>query len=238
MADEWDSQIRVLHLHSNIQVPPKERLDADDFSKLNTTLSRLMRGDVLMAYSHHRMRAVRAFRLDGDYSEAVMYSHTALEVFVDAVLYLLLWEEGADPAQAAMDVPSSLGSRVTASLAGRLGGQWSMRGRGAIAEWWTVLRPLRNRVVHRAYDASPAEAQKALEIMLRVDVFLRGRLAERAPRFPRTSLLVLGIPGLRRHERWSKRLSAIVENSVDEADWVKTALAWRAAFDAARLNGI
>jgi len=235
-ADEWDPHLSMMHLHLNVAVPPTEHLGADDFTRLNSILSRVVRGDVLTAYSLHRMRAARAFCLEGDYSEAVLYCQIAIEVFLDAVLYLLLWEQGADPASSAASVPTQLRSRIGLSLAPRLGGSWSLGGGGAIAAWWKELRPLRNRVVHAAYVASVDEGERALKITQTVDTFLRRRLAERAPKFPKTALLVLGVPGLERHKRWSKRLSAVVDMSASEDDWVKAAAAWRAAFDAARLD--
>ncbi len=235
-ALEWDPHISIMHSHMNVPVPPSEPLKEDDLKKLNSTLSRVMRGDVLTAYNLHRMRARRAFSLEGEYSETVLYCQIAIEVFLDALLYLLLWEEGADPATAAELVPTELRSRIGGSLAPRLRGGWSLRGRGAIARWWNELRPLRNRIVHAGYVASAGEGQRALEIMHAVDTFLRRRLAERASKFPRTSLLVLGIPGLKRHERWSKRLDAVVQASASEDDWVKGAQAWRLAYDGARAD--
>ena len=55
--------------------------------------------DPFMVASDHIRAASSSFYLDADFSAAVVWSHTASEVFVDNILLMMAWEEGTPDAE-------------------------------------------------------------------------------------------------------------------------------------------
>jgi hypothetical protein len=198
--NDWTG-ISLFLLNMNIEVPP-EPLDDDGMERLAVYLSHFKNGHPLAPYSEQTLETFRAFQWEGDYGGAVVAAQTAIEVLLDGVLTLMLWEEGQDPIQVATTIYSRrLKTRVRGSYPARLGGVWNTTGQGVVARWAQEVAPLRNRVVHAAYSPTYDEASAAVSIGIEIDKYMRDRLVARRERFPRTTLLMLGRPGLERYER-------------------------------------
>jgi hypothetical protein len=89
------------------------------------------RGHPLVAYGEMSQESYRALEQEGDYRRAVTYAQTAVEILLDRVLALMLWEEDEDPTQTAETIfSSSFPKRVRTHFPPRLGGDWNTRGTG------------------------------------------------------------------------------------------------------------
>lgn len=230
----WDERLSLFVLHANVRATPPA-LAEHDLEQLNTWLSVRKRGHPLMPYAERELDARLALDTRGDYAAAVVSAQTAAEVLVDSLLTLLLWEEDADPADAATLFSEGLQKRVRTHFGTRLGGDWNTRGSGPVGTWGTFLAPLRNRIVHAGHHPTRAEAREALSALADLSGFVSDRLADKRTAFPRTALLVLGRPGLERRGRWGGQVEDFVETHADEEpDWIASYRAWRDRLDEAR----
>lgn len=92
------------------------------------------------------------------------------------------------------------------------------------------LSDLRHSVVHAGYLPDEHEAQEALTTLESAETVVKERLVSRRMTYPRTTLLVLGEPGLRRLNGWDARMIAWVDaHASQEADWITTFRLWRDA---------
>jgi hypothetical protein len=173
---------------------------------------------------------------DGRFGDAVVSAQTGMEVLLDGLLALMLWEEGVTPEDAAAGPFSDIGfeKRVRTHFHRRLGGNWSTTGRGVMSEWAREVARMRGRVVHSGYRPSANEARRALDITVRVDAFIRKRVMERRNVYPRTTLLLLGRPGLERAGVWRGRIKEFAERADLEPDWIASFAAWRTDLDRLR----
>ncbi|KPI02418.1 hypothetical protein OV450_4668 [Actinobacteria bacterium OV450] len=125
-----------------------------------------------------------------------------------------------------------LATRVKTQYAPRLGGEWDPRRPGTLHDWTHAVAAVRNRVVHRGYRPTYRETETALAAADALLGFIKSRLAQRVARYPRTALLTLGEPGLRRLGGWS-RASAYLDDPQQVPDlWFAEFTAWREAVDA------
>jgi hypothetical protein len=233
-ANSWDKSMSLMLLHFNVPTSP-EIADAAALEQISGHLSLMKRDHPLTPFSERSLEARRALQVEGDYGRAVVEAQTSTEVLFDATLLLLLWEEDADPVAAAKFFDEGLAKRVRTHLPPRLGGNWAFRGRGAIGEWANDLAPLRHRVVHAALQPTKDQAHAALDAAAAVEVFVKERLVAKRTTYPRTTLLVLGRPGLERSGAWSGEIRRFAEEEADrEPDWVATFRGWRTKVDAAR----
>jgi len=207
--------------------PPPE-MDRDGVQVLMTSLSRLKQGDPFHVASEQMYRARRAYRVEGDYAGAVSAAHTAGEVLLNTVLLLVEWEKGT-PREATRRWFEEEGftKRLRSYYHPSLGGNWNPDdGRGVIGRWHR-LGELRGRVVHAGHLPSEDDVREALDAMARLVDFVKDRLVARRNAFPRTALLLLGEPGLRRRNAWGGAIERFVrEESSREPPWIASFRAW------------
>jgi hypothetical protein len=231
---EYSDSPRLMLLdHANVVTPTPELLDETKLEAYRQLLERLGLGDPLVLYRERRLEARIALSRDGEYAESSIQTAIAAEVFLSAVLGMLLWEESirGEEITSAVDVLSSpLAKRVRVHFHPRLGGQWGLNATGPVANWYTITAGLRNRVVHRGYRPGKSESEESLQCLLDLERFICDRLAERSSRYPRTALMVLGGEGLRRRGRWSDELfgSHRIGPAIDS---VRSFAAWRDRVD-------
>ncbi|MEU6310727.1 hypothetical protein [Streptomyces sp. NPDC047014] len=213
-------------------------LDEDQLTRLNAHLQRLWDGSPLELAMERATEARRAFRRDGDYRNAVVQAAMFAEIVLTSTLSLMLWEEQLDvpsveQAVAVFDFSrgGGLATRVRTEYAPRLGGDWNRTHPGPVHDWTHAVAALRNRVVHRGYRPTYREAEAALAAADALLDFIKTRLAQRVARYPRTALLTLGEPGLRRLGGWP-RASAYLQDPQQVPDrWFAEFTAWREAVD-------
>lgn len=232
--EAWDSEVELLMFPERLSVRSQHpQLDEEGIDRLAAYWTLWRQGHPIIPYSERTMEARLALELYGDYGATVTQCQTSLEVLLDGLIQLLLWEEQADPSGVAETVyASSLQKRVRAQLPSRLGGNWTTN--IAMREWSAVLAPLRHRTVHGAYRPTRDEAIHALDTVSDIDDFVRGRLASRRNDYPRTTLLILGRPGLERLGAWTGKIRRFAEAADEEPNWINSFRTWRDALNVAR----
>jgi hypothetical protein len=173
---------------------------------------------------------------EGDFSSAIVQMHTAGEVFLDALLQSLVWEERKFQERGTPDLGeiagwfshrSSLQTRMRSRFHTRLRG-WTIE-QPSLDRWLSTLTPLRNRVVHAGYEATVYEAEECREIVLNLRSFVLDDvlLADRnRTRYPRTTLMFVSREGLIRRGRYNGQIKRVDEASLDE-DWIGELQAFR-----------
>jgi hypothetical protein len=231
---EWAEGLSLMILHMNNPGVTLPDLEDDELRELNTFLSAIVRNHPLVAFAERSVDADVALTLDGDYADALVQLQISAEVLLDGVLTLMLWEEGTAPEDAIGIFDESLAKRLRTHYGPRLGGDWNPQTSGPLARWRSDISYVRGRVVHAGYRPTIDEARKAAEALAAVEDFVKGRLADRRMRYPRTTLLTLGRPGLERRGVWSGQIKEFAERADDEPDWLGQYAVWREAFDKAR----
>ncbi|MFJ8563221.1 hypothetical protein [Streptomyces sp. NPDC093514] len=213
-------------------------LDENELNRLDAYLQRLWDGSPLELAMERATEARRAFRRDGDYRNAVVQAAMFAEIVLTSTLSLMMWEEqleapSVEQAVAVFDFSrGGLATRVKTEYAPRLGGDWNHTIPGPVHDWTHAVAALRNRVVHRGYRPTYQETEDALAGADALLEFIKARLAQRVARYPRTALLTLGEPGLRRLGGW-RQASAYLEDPQQVPDlWFAEFAAWREAVDA------
>ena len=223
-------------LHENVGPQAAETLDTSELDVFNVFQEVTSRNHPFVLFAERSLDARVAFSRDGRFGDVVINIQTSIEVLLDALLSLLLWEEGMSPEEAARDVFSDDGfaKRVRTHFHARLGGDWRTESGGAMTVWAVDVARMRGRVVHSGYRPSREEAQQALDTAQRVEDFVRQRVAHVRTRYPRTALLLLGRPGLERIGVWSGQIREFAERAEEEPDWLGSFRDWRDALNDAR----
>lgn len=227
--------VSLFFLHQNVpgEVVPT-LLDREQLDLLETRLGAAERGHPMTLAGDLAEEATLVLERYGDYRQAVILLQTYTEVLLDAVLTLLLWDEGENPEKAAKEVfKDGLTKRVNTHYAPRLGGQWNTRGRGPIKEWAEKVMHLRGRVVHAGYRPTLDEAGAAKEAATELYRFVGCRLVEKRTRYSRVALTVLGKSGLEQRGAWTGQVARFGEANLN-MPWLDDYVAWRDAFIAAR----
>ena len=207
---------------------PVEDLKHDDLEKLNLWLSNLLNGNPLVPFSEWRAIARRACFIEGDQATAVVACHTASEILLDAVLLLLAWEESTPRQDTRSWFDEGLAKRVRTYYAARLGGRWDTTDSKTVAgKWHSNVSKIRHRVVHAGYRPSEREAKDALVAADQLVDFVKDRLANKRTTYPKTALLVWGVPGFKRVGLYKGQIKRFVEEGMsEETDWMKSYRTW------------
>ncbi|MEU0524590.1 hypothetical protein [Streptomyces niveus] len=218
--------------------PPSDTFDRKEFSKLEVHLARLWNGSPIELVMDRALDAYDYLHRSGDYTNAVIHAALSSEILLDSTLGLLLWEEqlAAPDFSAAAgifdDSRGGLATRVKRDYCSRLGGTWDPGVRGPVKQWKDDLARLRGRAVHRGYRPSRDETVAALGASDGLLEFIKFRLAQNARNYPRTALMILGEPGLRRLGGWKSVRNGFETTGDDVLSWFADYSRWRAAVDA------
>lgn len=203
-------------------------------------LEETRRGSPFATWRERYVDAVGALRTRGDTASSVLAGQTASEVLIDAVLSLLMWEEGVEPEIAAQSFrEGKVLARLRHDVPPRLKGRWSTTGSGAVARWFENSHKLRHRVVHGGYTPSRIEADAALDAVGRLETHLFDRLAARRNTYMRATLMTVAEPGLRKRNLWSGKIRAFAEGpALTEPNWRELFRLWHVRFAEARLEAL
>lgn len=182
-----------------------------------------MEGFQANTYGEAFHEAGLAHYVRGDNAAAVIWAHVAVEVLLDSVLQMMLWEEGVRPREALVLFAKGLRERVRSSFQSRLGGDWNLV-KGPMAEWGGNggLAELRGRVVHRGYRPTREEATRALETIENIQKFLMGRVRMKRTRYPRTTMLSVGRATLEREGLFTGEFARKIDEIADvEPLWTR-----------------
>jgi hypothetical protein len=213
-----------------------EVLQGQQLEKLRLMVGFSFYGHPFTVYSLRSKEAYAALSQRGDTADAVIRAQMAAEVLLDTILMSMLWEEGVSPDVAAVIFrDEGLSKRVRTHYGSRLGGNWHTDRPGVVADWSTKVHALRGRVVHGNYTPSRDEARLALAALNELDVYIRSRLVAKRTTYKRTTLMLLGRPGLERLGAWSGDIVRFVQNQADnEPDWHASLSDWRQQVNQAR----
>ncbi|MBK3582613.1 hypothetical protein JHN49_02395 [Streptomyces sp. MBT57] len=220
---------------------PRAPFGENSFRQLETLLARVWNGSPLELIMERSLVADQYLKQQGDYANAVIHAALSSEILLDSLLGLMLWEEQVELPDIEKAVRvfdeakgGGLASRIKREYSPRLGGNWNFTVAGPVRSWSEDLAHLRGRVIHRGYRPSRNEAERALEASNDLLDFAKICLASKAKRYPRTCLMILGEPGLRRLGGWKVTEEFLNENDEHPLSWFSRYSQWRDDVDARR----
>lgn len=207
----------------------KAPVDHEVMRRLNVYLRRIRQGDPFANYLEWARNSRHELDIEGDTAAAVNAAHTAGEILLDTLLYLMAWEEGLSYEEAAQwfEHTGSAG-RLRIHYHPRLGGRWSPDDPTTInGKWVTNVSRVRGRVVHAGYRPAEEETVRALDTLAELEEFTKERLAHKRLSYKRTALILLGTPGLDRRGLYSGQIKRFVEQEASyEEDWIASYRRW------------
>lgn len=212
-------------------------LEEEDLRKFVKAFDLVSTGYAFASYVDLRRELQYQLSLKGNERLTVLFSAMAGEVFLDAMLLHLLWEEEVDPLKAAdaMRYPDSdFRDRVRSQFHIRLKGDWRLSGAGPIGTYFRASVEVRNRVVHTGYLPTRAEAQEAADALMGLETYLGDLLAAQAKqkRYMRTAWVFLAKGGFEARGGATKAITALVEDP-EQPDWGESFTNWRRHVDRA-----
>jgi hypothetical protein len=207
--------------------PPE--LTQEQLDSIAVRFQMAMLGEPYSTVRQWQRVAHRAFHLDGDYAATVVAYHTAGEVFFDALLLRMTWEEitlGAtnaltpEEAVALFVPPQTLRTRLGNCYHPRLEGGWDTGKAGnPIHTWISKVSALRNKVVHGGYRPKEQEASDALASLAEVEAYVEDLIGQLAnvQRYPYSVYMMLGELGLERRGTYTKKIRETIEGG--PPDW-------------------
>lgn len=239
--DIWPDGLSLYVLNMNVHADARlPDLTDDQLEVMPLAVRGMQERRVFMTYLEFAREARVAFERDGNYRAAIVFTATAAEVLLDDLLSHLLWEEGLRPEDGAVifDEAPFLANRVRTQYHPRLGGDWSSP-KSPIEEWKTSTALVRHRVVHGGYEPDIEAVQRAMHAAAGLEDFLVRRVSPKrsVARFPRTAFKLLGEPGLRRRNRWTRRVEQLTTDP-NEPHWDSTFARWNETMSRCRREGM
>ncbi len=204
---------------------PLPTMSESEVGELISVVSRMKqggeRGDPIAVAAEHARRAQAACYGEGNFSLSIVWSYVWSEALLDAVLLLSAWDEGLEADDVAAWLDSPLAKRVQGRFPNRFGGTWYVRQSGtAFSRWEKRVARLRHRVIHDNYRATESEAHAALEAAGNLEDYIKERLSVRRASYPRTALIALGVPGLKRRGVFDASMKVVARKAADEESWL------------------
>lgn len=209
-----------------------EEMDLDVLSDIAILVDRNDYSDPFLLAVGRARAANRAAQVEGDFPSAIVLAYTACEVLLNSVLLMTSWESGIprEETKKWFDGQQGLMSRITKHLPPRLGGNWNSQKMDDPIAKLRRLATVRHDVVHLGYTPSEAEALEGLDTFTTLDDFVRLRLSAKRKSFPRTALLLMGIPGMQRHGVSQQRIDELMSQFSDtEPTWLASYRLWLAS---------
>ena len=178
-------------------------------------------GDPMATGIEHKRRAERAYHLEADYQACLFWSYCKTETLLDGLLLMSAWEEAVPAEEAAGWFEHGLVGRISRRYSSRFGGNWDITlADTPLGKWRTSVEEVRHRVVHHGYRPSEFEARDALDAGEGLQKFLLERLTRSRRRFPKTAMIWLGIPGLKRRHSYDRRIRELAEGEYGGEPWL------------------
>lgn len=159
----------------------------------------------------------------GQHTVVCILTSTFCELFLRSVLTQLMWEEGLSPRRAAEELcgvdryARPVKTLIGGQIAPRLGGNWNLVGRGAVAQTFSKVFAVRNRILHGGYIPQRDESEAAIDASGRLFEFLSDRLTARIMEYPATAMLLFGQSGIDQRGL-TKRLDNALEEGLYPLD--------------------
>ena len=241
-----DSEYKLPTIDSSIEwfipnpAPPamfgilQESFDDEMMQRVSEAAHRISSLGPFVIYADLRREAQSQMHLGGDRRMALVALASAGEVLLDTALLHMLWEEHTSPPTAAEYFDRSVGhtARVSRHFPNRLGGGWDPGSRTPAGQYLRDLVRLRHRVIHAGHEPSEQELESAWASLIDLEGYLGDRLAHprNLNRYTRTAVAWMAESGLRRRNRWTKRVRELTKDS-REPNWIETFKRWRIHVD-------
>lgn len=212
-----------------IAVGPTE-LNDDMHRQLRERLFVMKQGSQFTRYNDWRSTAMQMWHLDGMYSPAVVALYSASEALFDALLLTLTWEKGEKSAREInrLLLDEGLAKRVRTHYAPLLQGRWDTNDdRTVLWQWHEHVAKPRHLVTHAGVLLQAQAAQLAFDALEQTTEYIKSRLVAKRSVFPRTTLMILGKPGLERFKVYSGKIKRFVEEVLpSEPSWTDSYHHW------------
>ena len=203
-------------------------LDADGRTRVEAALGATQARHPFLRWREWLLAAEEA-RIATRPEDAVVRLAVAVEVLLDSVVALALWETGT-PVEAGSDVlGKDLARRVRQHFGALLGGGWD-RSREPVLSWSRDLVFLRGRILHRGHRPGTPEVEAAFAAADALHRYVVSRVLARRAQIPRTALLLIGRSELERADALDGGVSRAAA-TMDDEDWLLDYDHWRAEVD-------
>lgn len=172
-------------------------------------------------------RAKRSFFVESDYAATTVFAYTAIEVFCNGLLSLLMWEQG-DLRSTNVNILTTQGfeTRLRRHYSPILGGNWDFKSTASPISVLNEVSSVRHRYLHAGVEPSLQDADLAMESFSVVSEFAKDKLVTKNYDFPKTSMMILGESGLRRKNAWTRRFERLLQEIENEPDWLISFADW------------
>ena len=211
----------------SMPVPRRPLLSQQEWEEAMAAFTRILQKEPLMASSEHRRVAERSFVVHADYASTVVWSHTFIETFLDSVLLSMTYEERISEDDVRDLFASEQFFKRLRTQYSRLSEKWNPNDETTIiGRWIKDVRFIRNDVLHHGYIPTEHEALQALTTAGEMAEFVKEEILVRRQKYPRTTLLLFGMPGLDSRGLWGGELKDMAEQ--DMLQWIASFQEWSA----------
>jgi hypothetical protein len=221
-------QIVVLEPNELLDAPATEQLDASGQERVEAALGAIQARHPFLRWREWLLAAEQA-RIATRPEDAVIRLAVAVEVLLDSVLALALWEAGTPIEAGSEALGKDLARRVRQHFGPALGGSWD-RFREPVASWSRDLVFLRGRILHRGHRPGSSEVEGAFAAADALYRQVVRCVLDRRARIPRTALLLIGRSELERADAFDGAVRRGAATMHDE-DWLLEYDHWRAGVD-------
>jgi hypothetical protein len=225
LREPWLFRLNVHALHDEIG---SSIVEAEQFVALQIASDQAARGGAFHPYAELRREGWVQRDFEGNLVLAAALAGMAGEVLLDTLLKHMLWEEEADPDEAAkLFEDTGFAARLRRHYHERLGGVWRETGPGPVADFQSQTAQLRHRVVHAGYEPTRSEVADSFDALWSLETFIGDRLASSRNRrnYPRTAIAWMGWEGLARRKAVTNALRRLSEDP-EEPNWVDAFAYW------------
>lgn len=206
----------------------REDIDAQTFKQVLIRYSNWIRGNPLFSAEDNFQRGMRARWMEADSQGAVVALYTAIEIFCNGLLGLCQWESGGTREDLMNWLENEgFSKRLRHRFHGFLGGNWDPDSSSSPIRSLNDVATVRHRIVHAGYEPTLEEVDRATDAYGTLCDFAKARLVASRYCLPRTTMVLLGKPGLKRKNAWTKRFEKLAEQLMEEDDWLASYAAWR-----------
>lgn len=145
----------------------------------------------------------------GDYEEALICLQVSVECLLSGLLRGAAVDEGLRSREVSERVErctSPFATLVGTHMPALLGGHWATDDLGVIGVYWRDLYLVRNSMSHAGRRTTFSQISAAFDAFDGLVDFIVARLLRSPTRFPRTIFALLGEPGLRKRNNWTRRM--------------------------------
>lgn len=163
-------------------------------------------------------REATAAESNGEYLAASVLFTAAIEIYLDIVLQLMMWEEGMSPEEAnyllnevkvcgcencTAKISTTLDRTKSGLYKSRLGGSWDIY-KDPLMKRWQAARYIRNAAVHSGQEPSVSDTKDIHRTLDEIVAWIIDLLCTSLSIYPVTTFALAGRIGLEKRDRWDE----------------------------------